>query len=75
MLGLSALPAYVLGVFAGPMTREFGWSLGAYQAGTLAFTVGILLCSTAVGALCDRCGARPVALVGMPIVNASVPAW
>ncbi len=67
MLGISALPAYVLGVFAGPMTREFGWSLGAYQAGTLLFTLGILLCSTGVGSLCDRYGARAVAMVGMPL--------
>lgn len=66
MLGISAIPAYVLGVFAGPMTREFGWSLGAYQAGTLVFTVGILLCSTWIGGLCDRYGARAVAMVGMP---------
>jgi hypothetical protein len=47
MLGISAIPAFVLGVFAGPMTREFGWSLGAYQGGTLVFTLGILLCSSA----------------------------
>lgn len=66
MLGLSAIPAFVLGVFAGPMTREFGWSLGAYQGGTLVFTLGILLTSSTVGALCDRHGARAVALVGMP---------
>ncbi len=66
MLGISAIPAFVLGVFAGPMTREFGWSLGAFQAGTLVFTLGILLTSSTVGALCDRHGARAVAFVGMP---------
>jgi predicted MFS family arabinose efflux permease len=66
MLGISAIPAYVLGVFAGPMTREFGWSLGAFQAGTLVFTAGILLSSAWIGAMCDRHGARAVALVGMP---------
>ena len=67
MLGISALPAFVLGVFAGPMTREFGWSLGAYQAGTLVFTVGVLACSPWVGGLCDRHGARAVACIGMPL--------
>lgn len=66
MLGVSALPAFVLGVFAGPMTREFGWSLGAFQAGTLAFTAGLLLMSAVIGALCDRHGARTVALAGLP---------
>ncbi len=83
MLGISALPAYVLGVFAGPMTREFGWSLGAYQAGTLLFTLAILLCSTWIGSLCDRHGARAVAMVGMPLGAVGVaglslaqqPAW
>lgn len=72
MLGLSALPAFVLGVFAGPMTREFGWSLGAYQVGTLFFTLGILLCSAWVGALCDRHGAAAVARVGMPLAAVGV---
>ncbi len=67
MLGISAIPAFVLGVFAGPMTREFGWSLGAYQAGTVVFTIAILLSSAWIGALCDRHGARAVALVGMPV--------
>lgn len=66
MLSISALPAFVLGVFAGPMTREFGWSLGAFQAGTLVFTAGILSMTAVVGALCDRHGARAVALAGMP---------
>jgi MFS family permease len=83
MLGISAIPAFVLGVFAGPMTREFGWSLGAYQAGTLVFTLGILLCSSWIGGLCDRHGARAVAMVGMPLGAIGVallalvqsPAW
>ncbi len=83
MLGISAIPAFVLGVFAGPMTREFGWSLGAYQAGTLVFTLGILLSSSWIGALCDRHGARAVAMVGMPagaigvagLALAQPPAW
>lgn len=83
MLGISAIPAFVLGVFAGPMTREFGWSLGAYQAGTLVFTLGILICSSWIGGLCDRHGARAVAMVGMPLGAVGVallalvqpPAW
>jgi MFS family permease len=83
MLGISAIPAYVLGVFAGPMTREFGWSLGAYQAGTLVFTLAILICSSWIGGLCDRHGARAVAMVGMPLGAVGVaalslvqsPAW
>ncbi len=75
MLGVSALPAFVLGVFAGPMTREFGWSLGAYQAGTLVFTLGILVCSPWVGGLCDRLGARAVACVGMPVSAIGIAAF
>jgi MFS transporter, OFA family, oxalate/formate antiporter len=83
MLGVSAIPALVLGVFAGPMTREFGWSLGDYMAGTVFFTLGILVCSSSVGALCDRHGARAVALAGMPLGAVGVaglaltqsPAW
>lgn len=75
MLGVSALPAFVLGVFAGPMTREFGWSLGAYQAGTLVYTAGILACSPWVGSLCDRLGARAVACVGMPLSAVGIAAF
>lgn len=75
MLGVSALPAFVLGVFAGPMTREFGWSLGAFQAGTLVYTFGILLCSPVIGALCDRLGARAVACVGMPLSAVGIAAF
>lgn len=83
MLSISALPAFVLGVFAGPMTREFGWSLGAFQLGTVVFTAGILSMTAAVGALCDRHGARAVALAGMPagalglagLALAQPPAW
>lgn len=83
MLGVSALPAYVLGVFAGPMTREFGWSLAAYQGAIVAFSAGILLASAPVGVLCDRYGARAVALWGLPLGALGVaslglvqaPAW
>lgn len=83
MLGISAIPAFVLGVFAGPKTREFGWSLGAYQAGTLVLTLGILICSSWIGGLCDRHGARAVAMAGMPLGAIGVallalvqsPAW
>jgi predicted MFS family arabinose efflux permease len=67
MLGISALPAFVLGVFAGPMTGEFGWTLGSFQAGTLIYTFGVLLCSPLIGILCDRHGARAVACIGMPL--------
>jgi MFS family permease len=63
----AALPAFVLGVFAGPMTREFGWTLGSYQACTLVYTFGVLLCSPWNGILCDRHGTRAVACIGMPV--------
>ncbi len=72
MLGISSLPAFVLGVFAGPMTGEFGWSLGEYQIAAFVFTLGVLLCSAWIGGLCDRHGARAVALWGMPLAAVGV---
>lgn len=40
---IAAIPPFVLSVFAGPMTREFGWSLQQFQSATFAVPLGILI--------------------------------
>ncbi|MFM8516991.1 MAG: MFS transporter [Nevskiaceae bacterium] len=62
---IAAIPPFVLSVFAGPMTREFGWSLQQFQSATFAVPLGILIAAPLGGWLLDRFGSRRVALVGL----------
>lgn len=42
-LSIAAIPPFVLSVFVGPMTREFGWSLQQFQWATSAVPLGVLV--------------------------------
>lgn len=66
MLGISAIPFYTLGIFAGPVTETFGWTRGQYQG---AFTFMLLgaLAGPFVGHLCDKVGTRLVALTSVTL--------
>lgn len=72
-LGITQITAwgtsyYCLGVLAGPIARELGWSRGFVFLG---FTVAVLtmgLISAAVGRLIDRAGARRVMTGGSVLV-------
>jgi MFS family permease len=70
----AAIPPFVLSVFAGPMTREFGWSLQQYQTANLFVPLGILVAAPLGGALLDRYGVRRVALVGIVAYAISIAA-
>lgn len=59
------MPVYTFGAFSGPMTREFGWSLASFQAVQLFLTLTIVVLAPFVGLLCDRYGARRVALIAI----------
>jgi MFS family permease len=73
-LGITQITAwgtsyYCLGVLAGPITRDTGWSRGFVFLG---FTVALLamgLISSTVGRLIDRRGARAVMTVGTVLVS------
>jgi MFS family permease len=76
-LGLTQITAwgtsyYCLGVLAGPISRDTGWSRGFVFAG---FSVALLtmgLVSSAVGRAIDRHGARAVMTLGTVLVSAGL---
>jgi MFS family permease len=76
-LGITQITAwgtsyYCLGVLAGPIGRDTGWSRGFVFLG---FTVGLLamgLVSSTVGRLIDRRGARVVMTIGTLAVSAGL---
>ena len=73
-LGITQITAwgtsyYCLGVLAGPISRDTGWSRGFVFLG---FTVALLamgIVSSTVGRLIDRHGARVVMTVGTIVVS------
>ncbi|MBU6378657.1 MAG: MFS transporter [Gammaproteobacteria bacterium] len=69
---IAAIPPFVLSVFAGPMTRELGWTLQQYQTAGLFIPVGVLIAAPLGGWLLDRYGARRVAMGGLAAFAASV---
>ncbi len=62
-LGLTALPFYTLGVFAGPVAAEFGWSRGDALSGLLFSMLGTVCAAGVTGWAIDRFGARRVAIL------------
>jgi len=66
---IAAIPPFVLSVFAGPMTREFGWTLQQFQWATFAVPLGVLIAAPVGGWLLDRYGPRRVALVGLAALD------
>lgn len=74
-LSIAAIPPFVVSVFAGPMTAEFGWSLQAYQTGALFLALGVMFASPLSGWLSDRYQARRIALIGLPLFAAGIAAF
>lgn len=64
MFGISAIPFYTLGVFAGPITQETGWTMQQFQTAFTFIIVGTVL-GPFLGHLSDKYGARPVAIIGI----------
>ena len=59
-LGMSPLPFYTLGVFAGPLSQEFGWGVDKVFVALLVTTDCALVLSPVIGLIADRVGARKV---------------
>jgi predicted MFS family arabinose efflux permease len=71
-LCVTGLPNYAVGLFIGPLSREFGWSRSAISLWTL-WQMGALACITPViGILIDRFGTRPIALISIPLFSAAI---
>ncbi|MEQ8514226.1 MAG: MFS transporter, partial [Chromatocurvus sp.] len=74
-LGMSPLPFYTIGVFAGPLKAEFGWTIDKIMSGLVVFTLVAMVASPLVGGLSDRYGVRRVALTSMLLFSLAMMAF
>jgi MFS family permease len=68
-LGMSPLPFYTIGVFAGPLAKEFGWQQGQIMAALPILTLGALVMAPLTGWIADRFGVRRVALTSVVLFS------
>lgn len=68
-LGMSPLPFYTIGVFAGPLAAEFGWGYDQVFLSLAVFTFAALFASPIVGHLSDKFGPRRVALTSIVVFS------
>lgn len=61
--GIASVNLFAVGIFQGPVTREFGWTQTEYALVTLIGTIVTVLSSLYIGRLFDRQGVRRWALV------------
>ncbi len=61
----------IAGVFLRPITEDLNWTSAEYTLGASAAFVVVGLVSFVIGPLADRCGARPLMLIGACIHAAS----
>ncbi|MFT7286160.1 MAG: putative MFS family arabinose efflux permease [Halieaceae bacterium] len=64
-LGMSPLPFYTIGVFAGYLAQDFGWGIDTVLSGLVVFTLTAMIATPTAGALADRIGARRVVLTSI----------
>lgn len=62
---MSPLPFYTIGVFAIPLTQNFGWGMDTVMAALPVFTIAALFSSPTVGYIADKFGARKTALTSI----------
>jgi MFS family permease len=63
--GIASINLFAVGIFQGPITREFGWSQTQYSLVTLIGTLVTVLSSLYIGRLFDRQGVRRFALTSI----------
>jgi MFS family permease len=73
--GMSPLPFYTIGVFAGPLAAEFGWGIDKVFSGLAVFTLAAMIASPLIGSLSDRLGVRRVALTSIFLFSLSFMAF
>ena len=64
-LGMSPLPFYTIGVFAQPLSQEFGWGIDQIMYGLVPFCLATVISAPFAGYLTDRFGVRQVALISI----------
>ncbi len=68
--GLAALPFFAISSFMAPLQASFGWSRPAIGMAATVLAGGVFLTASLVGRLCDRFGARRVAMVSIVLYAA-----
>jgi predicted MFS family arabinose efflux permease len=68
-LGMSPLPFYTIGVFAGPFMQEFGWTIAQVMSALAVFTMVALVAAPLVGYITDRVGVRKVVLTSIVLFS------
>lgn len=63
--GASPIPFNSIGFFMGPINAEFGWSFRDISLGITIFGITASLLAPVFGAMADRFGVRPVALLSL----------
>jgi len=63
--GASPIPFNTIGFFMPELNREFGWGFGQISLGVTVFGIVASLLAPFYGALADRFGVRPVALLSL----------
>ncbi len=74
-LSKSGLLFYSMGTLAGPMSKEFGWSLSKFSLGVLFLNGTNFLTLPLTGYLLDRFGARritPIAFIFMALISLGI---
>lgn len=61
-LGMSPLPFYTIGVFAIPLTKQFGWGMDDVMLGLPIFTIAAIIMSPLIGLVADKYGVRKTVL-------------
>jgi MFS transporter, OFA family, oxalate/formate antiporter len=69
--GASPIPFNVLPLVMGPIHAEFGWGFLEISLGVTIFGITASLLAPFVGALADRYGVRPVALISLGLFAAA----
>ena len=66
--GIAAINLFAVGIFQGPLTREFGWSQAQYTLVTPIGTLITVVTSLWIGRLFDRRGVRRLALISIVLL-------
>ncbi len=64
-LGMSPLPFYTIGVFAIPLTENFGWGMDDVMLALPVFTISAIIMSPLIGLIADKFGVRKTVLTAV----------
>ncbi|RKR15221.1 sugar phosphate permease [Maribacter vaceletii] len=74
-LGMSPLPFYTIGVFAIPLSKNFGWGMDTVMGGLTVFTLSALIASPLIGYIADKVSARKTAMLSLLLFGISFIAF